>query len=186
MSKTAAERQKVYRDKKRNAQPEQNVTKSPKRNARGAEAMHQLLQIPDGKWTSLGPQDAPQSTKSGAVVAEHPPRTKGTCIHCGRGPLGDITHYPDGSAICDKCKTEQRTEDVLFPGHRNIYSRPDGTRYLIDATRNRHEWPLPVASVRDLSDIDLQLRLKGYPGAGWINSPEHKEVLRRRRLEAAA
>ncbi len=37
------------------------------------------------------------------------------------------------------------------------------------------ERPLAV-----LSDTDLQLRLKSYEGASWVNSPEHKEVLKRR------
>lgn len=31
-----------------------------------------------------------------------------------------------------------------------------------------------------LSDVELQIRLKSYQGASWVNSPEHKEVQRRR------
>ena len=40
--------------------------------------------------------------------------------------------------------------------------------------------PDPSAPVSSLSDVDLQLKLKSYQGASWVNSPEHKEVLRRR------
>ncbi len=50
------------------------------------------------------------------------------------------------------------------------------------------EWvvkPDPPAPVASLSDIDLQLRIKSYPGASWVNSPEHKEVLKRRAAQAA-
>lgn len=45
---------------------------------------------------------------------------------------------------------------------------------------NRTRPPTPSGTVFDLSDIDLQLRLKSYQGVSWVNSPEHKEVLRRR------
>lgn len=51
------------------------------------------------------------------------------------------------------------------------------------------EWvvqPDPPVPVEDLSDIDLQLRLRSYPGSSWTTSPEYKEVLRRKRpLQAA-
>ena len=68
------------------------------------------------------------------------------------------------------------------PDQRNrcIYQRPDGSRYLIDATGNTHTRPGPPAPVPTLSDVDLLLRLKSYEGASWVNSPEHKEVLKRR------
>lgn len=69
--------------------------------------------------------------------------------------------------------------DTPDPRNRCIYQRRDGTRYLLDATGNQHDRP-PVRQVRDLSDADLQIRLKSYQGASWVNSPEHKEVLRRR------
>ncbi len=37
-----------------------------------------------------------------------------------------------------------------------------------------------TVTISTLSDTDLQLRLKSYEGASWVNSPEHKEVLKRR------
>ncbi len=40
--------------------------------------------------------------------------------------------------------------------------------------------PEPVKAIEDLTDAELQIRLKSYEGASWVNSPEHKEVLRRR------
>lgn len=36
-----------------------------------------------------------------------------------------------------------------------------------------------------LSGTDLQLKLKSYEGASWVNSPEHKEVLRRKATQHA-
>jgi hypothetical protein len=45
--------------------------------------------------------------------------------------------------------------------------------------------PDPPAPVASLSDIDLQLRLKSYQGAEWVNSSEHKEVLKRRAAQPA-
>ncbi len=50
------------------------------------------------------------------------------------------------------------------------------------------EWvvkPDPPAPVASLSDAELQIRMKSYPGASWIGSPEYKEVIRRRTVEAA-
>ncbi len=40
--------------------------------------------------------------------------------------------------------------------------------------------PDPPVPVADMTDAELQIRLKSYQGASWINSPEHKEVARRR------
>ena len=37
-----------------------------------------------------------------------------------------------------------------------------------------------------MTDLDLQLKLKSYPGASWVNSPEHCEVLARRQAASPA
>ncbi len=50
------------------------------------------------------------------------------------------------------------------------------------------EWvvrPDPPAPVASLSDIDLQLRLQSYPACARVGSPEHREVLSRRRQGVA-
>lgn len=69
--------------------------------------------------------------------------------------------------------------DIPDPCNRCIYTRHDGTRYLLDATGTAHERPKPV-QVKQLTDEELQAWLKSYQGASWVNSPEHKEVPRRR------
>ncbi len=70
-------------------------------------------------------------------------------------------------------------DDIPDPRNRCMYQRQDGTRYLLDATGNQHDRP-EQRQVRDLTDADLQLRMNSYYGNDWVNSPEHKEVLRRR------
>lgn len=73
----------------------------------------------------------------------------------------------------------QDHDDIPDPRNRCIYQRQDGTRYLLDATGNQHERPA-TQQVRDMTDAELQIRLKSYKGASWVNSPEYMEVARRR------
>jgi len=39
------------------------------------------------------------------------------------------------------------TGDRLVPGNRDIYQRPDGSQYIIDACSNKHEWPEVLSTV---------------------------------------
>ena len=50
------------------------------------------------------------------------------------------------------------------------------------------EWvvkPDPPVPTEDLSDAELQIRLKSYRSTGWVSCSEHKEVLRRKRVAQA-
>ena len=74
MSKTAAERQKAYRDKKRNAPSKTSVTLPDATTTIGPlRALHGAIVRNAPKVTA---EDAPQSTNGGGVVVEHPPRSR--------------------------------------------------------------------------------------------------------------
>ena len=120
-----AERQKRYRDSKRNAPSKASVTPDVGRNA--------------PKVTS---EDAPESTNADEVVVEHPPRARLVPIP------GDVDYVG-----C--CK-------LAYGG------------WMVDNSK---------PPVKDMS-VDELLRRLHYTKA-WQHSPEHQEVLRRRR-EAVA
>ncbi len=139
MSKTAAQRQRESRARKRDIETSENVTSVTKQGV-----------TPIVYVTVDGEQ----------VYGRQAVRYEGDMFDTRPEPL-DPADTPDQRNRC-------------------IYQRPDGSRYLIDATGNTHTRPGPPAPVPTLSDVDLQLRLKSYEGASWVNSPEHKEVLKRR------
>ena len=56
-------------------------------------------------------------------------------------------------------------------GYKGVCKQVDGVWVV------KPDPPLPPA---DLTDAELQIRLKSYEGASWVDSPEHKEVLERR------
>ena len=137
MSKTAAERQRESRARKRDIETSENVTSVTKQSV-----------TPIVYVTLAGEQ----------VYGRQAVRYEGDMFDSRPEPLNSAD-TPDRRNRC-------------------IYERPDGSRYLIDATGNTHTRPDPPAPVSSLSDIDLQLRLKSYEGASWVNSPEHNMSLR--------
>ena len=106
------------------------------------------------------------------------------CLHLARAKS------PFCSGTCKKRYQRASGTDVPVEVGQEQVGQPSGTRpYMADVfdplikrTLQLLEEEAPAAA---LSDIDLQLRLKSYPGASWVGSPEHREVLSRRRQEVA-
>ncbi len=130
-----AERQKRYRDSKRNAP----VTELPQSVT---EARYGVTPDLERNSPKVTPQDTPQSTNGGGVVVEHPPRTR----------LVAIPGDPDYVGCCKLVAGVWQVDNT----------KPD---------------------VKAMPTDELVRRLHYIKD--WQRSPEHQEVLRRRR-EAVA
>lgn len=174
-----AERQKRYRDKKRNAPVTETVIIEGESVTRVTASVtpeqEGALRLECASGT-----DVPVEVGQGQVG-----HTELVPVHNDMHLVPDETVYGRQAVSYPGDTFETRPEplhptDTPDPRNRCIYQRQqDSTRYLLDATGNQHDRPQPK-QVRQLSDAELQIRLKSYPGASWVNSPEHKEVMRRR------
>ncbi len=80
--------------------------------------------------------------------------------------------------------SRQRKRDSVTPKNVTLVTKPEHIEPDAPATTRVMFLPKPnpLAAV---SDIDLQLKLKCYQGASWVGSPEHREVVRRRKVAVA-
>ncbi len=123
----------------------------------------------DKKAVEHGQTEVGQTTRTASHYdydmhpEDYAPRTEPDKLNWGE--------WMDGAQLAEAGLTANR---VPLPGdwdYKGVCKEVDG------------EWvvkPDPPAPVATLSDVDLQLKLKSYPGSSWVNSPEHKEVLKRR------
>ncbi len=93
-----------------------------------------------------------------------------------------VTKSPENVTESAPNVTENSVSSEI-PRKNRIPPIPGDDGYVGVCKKINGEWvvkPDPPAPVASLSDVDLQLRLKSYEGASWVNSPEYKEVLKRR------
>ncbi len=129
--------------------------------------------------TKSTPEDGSQSTNADKTAVEPGQIERGQPAVCGIIPEGsreDYTARPYAYAIRavpDKLNwgpwmnSQQLAEAGLKANRVGI---PGDWDYV----------PEPAKAISALSDAGLLLRLKLYEGTSWVNSPEHKEVLKRR------
>jgi hypothetical protein len=126
MAISNAERQKQYRNKH----------KAVKRNA----------------------QDAPQSTPTVTAMQSHPQivtKRNETVTErnvTDRNVTPDVTPFaftPEqvADAFANANVGAVSSPDKLVPGNKNIWQRPDGSQYIVDAVGKRHEWPKVMDTV---------------------------------------
>ena len=164
MTKTAAQRQRECRKRKRDIVTPENVTcvtKEPERD------------MPERKEPTLvyDPMD-----KTVRPTLEHYQLNPGKYVP-RREP--DKMNWGPWMNSQQLAAAGLKGNRVTLPGDWDYvgvcYQDADGTWKVGKDTR----------TLDQLSDVDLQLKLKSYEGASWMNSPEHKEVLRRKQAAGA-
>ncbi len=131
-----ADRQKRYRDSKRNAPELESVTRD---TLNVTESVTRVTPEPD--------RNAPPVTREPSGTTKIYP----TCNNTGMvlAPysfVADATVYVRRAVRYEADRFETRPEpldiaDTPDPMNRCIYQRQDGTRYLLDATGTAHVWP---------------------------------------------